>query len=137
MDRDQFIRKVQEQSKLTDEDIHLISGMKKIIEYFRNLEKEIESPSHIADKMKVGGEYPDYPFVIIELNKNVLTFNRSDKITVTFVSSFKTNYSDKYEHVPVDEIYLDNQQLFSKKHGKALGSTLLDQYLPYLLASPL
>lgn len=138
MNREEFIKRLQEQNTLSDEEMKLTKGMRSILNFFKELEKEIETPQNVKDSLQIGAQYPDYPLIIITVNKNELSFEKkSNKIKVTFVSPFNTEYSEKYERVSIDNIVLRSEEFTSEKFKMKLTDELLQKYLPYLLADHL
>ena len=133
MNRNEFINDAKSKYQLKNNDKILISTMIKILDYFNELEKEIETPG-IENKFSIGGQYPDYPLIVITLGDNILNFERINHIKVDFKSTKDNQYTKQYENLNIDTLIIRNDIVVSEKHQIEISDTLFEKYLPYLLA---
>lgn len=132
MKQNEFIDKVKEKYRKTPNDHLLIDCMVSIKDYFNSLSSKI---SEIDGKLIVGFDHTKADYINVDLFDNHFQIKRLDDcITIKFVSEKDNEYTNKYSHLKLDKIVIENGTLFSETSGTEFSVNLLDNYLKYLLA---
>lgn len=132
MDKEEFIKKVNEKHSKTRFDNILIPVMKEIMEYFSSISSMIDNTD---ESLKVGFDYKTADMVDVTLSTNIIRANRfDDKIVINFVSTKDNEYTQKYDTILLCELIIKNDKVVNKENYIEFSANSLDQFLKYLLA---
>lgn len=131
MNQDEFIDRVNDKYKKTDNDHLLIDCMASIKDYFKSLSSKV---SDIDGKLVVGFDHSKADYINVDLFDNHFQIKRLDDcITIKFVSEKDSEYTNKYNHLELDKIVIQNGAMFSETSGTEFSVDILGNYLKYLL----